>query len=143
VPRAGVIEYLEDYARHHDIALRLSMRVSRVDRDAAAWRLETDAGPLLARSVVIATGFNNAPRLPDWPGKRSFAGTLLHSSTYKNPEQFRGQHVVVVGTGNSGAEIAVDLAESPPSAWASSCGTSRPPSSIRSRAPCSDSRWVT
>jgi putative flavoprotein involved in K+ transport len=112
VPRLGVVEYLEDYASHHQIALRLSTPVERIDRDDDVWRLATPAfGPLLARAVVIATGFNNMPRVPDWPGKSSFAGWLIHSAAYRNAERFRGQHVLVVGTGNSGAEIAVDLAE--------------------------------
>jgi putative flavoprotein involved in K+ transport len=112
VPRLGVVEYLEDYARHHQIALRLSTPVERIDRDDGVWRLETPAfGPLLARVVVIATGFNHTPSVPDWPGKSSFAGWLVHSASYRNAERFRGQHVLVVGTGNSGAEIAVDLAE--------------------------------
>jgi putative flavoprotein involved in K+ transport len=130
VPRLGVVEYLEDYARHHQIALRLSTPVERIDRcsglrpppvagrarssgrDDDVWRLETPAfGPLLARVVVIATGFNHTPSVPDWPGKSSFTGWLVHSASYRNAERFRGQHVLVVGTGNSGAEIAVDLAE--------------------------------
>jgi putative flavoprotein involved in K+ transport len=112
VPRLGVVEYLEDYARHHQIALRLSTPVERIDRDDDVWRLETPAfGPLLARAVVIATGFNHTPSVPDWPGKTSFSGWLIHSASYRNAERFRGQDVLVVGTGNSGAEIAVDLAE--------------------------------
>jgi putative flavoprotein involved in K+ transport len=112
VPRLGVVEYLEDYARHHEIALRLSTPIERLDRDDDVWRLATPAaGPFLARAVVIATGFNHTPRVPDWPGKSSFAGWLIHSASYRNADRFRGQHVLVVGTGNSGAEIAVDLAE--------------------------------
>jgi cation diffusion facilitator CzcD-associated flavoprotein CzcO len=58
---------------------------------------------------VVATGQSNVPFLPEWPGE--FAGELLHSAAYRNPSAFRGRRVVVVGTGNSGAEIAVDLAD--------------------------------
>ena len=111
VPRAGVVEYLEEYVRHHQIALRLSTPVQRIDREDGAWNLVTASGPLVARAAVIAAGYNHTPYLPDWPGSGSFAGELLHSSKYKNAEPFRGRHVLVVGTGNSGAEIAVDLAE--------------------------------
>ena len=49
--------------------------------------------------------------LPDWPGSSDFPGTLIHSSEYRNPESFKGQDVLVVGAGNSAAEIAVDLAD--------------------------------
>ena len=111
VPRAGVVEYLEEYARHHQIALRLSTPVQRIEREDGAWKLVTPSGSLLARAAVVAAGFNHSPHLPEWPGSASFSGELLHSSKYKNAESFRGKHVVVVGTGNSGAEIAVDLAD--------------------------------
>ena len=51
------------------------------------------------------------PRLPEWPGRDSFAGELIHSAAYRNAEPFQGRDVLVVGSGNSGAEIAVDLAD--------------------------------
>jgi putative flavoprotein involved in K+ transport len=111
VPRAAVVEYLEDYARHHQIELRLSTPVDRIQREDGVWKLATPSGPLLARATVIAAGYNHTPHMPDWPGSGSFAGELLHSAQYKNAERFRGRHVLVVGTGNSGAEIAVDLIE--------------------------------
>jgi putative flavoprotein involved in K+ transport len=111
VPRAGVVEYLEEYARHHQIELRLSTPVERVDREDGAWKLATPSGPILARAIVIAAGYNHTPHLPQWPGSGTFAGELIHSAEYKNAERFRGKHVLVVGTGNSGAEIAVDLVE--------------------------------
>jgi len=60
---------------------------------------------------VIATGYNREPYLPNWPGQTSFPGTLLHSSQYRNGEPFKNQKVLVVGFGNSGGEIAIDLWE--------------------------------
>ena len=109
VPRAGLVEYLEEYARHHRIELRLETQVDRVERADGGWTLLTPSGPMVARATVIAAGYNHTPYLPPWPGRASFAGELLHSAQYKNAERFRGRHVLVVGTGNSGAEIAVDL----------------------------------
>src|SRR6202007_2064680 len=61
--------------------------------------------------VVVATGHNHTPDLPPWPGQDGFTGELLHASSYKNPEPYAGRDVLVVGTGNSGAESAVDLVE--------------------------------
>src|SRR5262249_39071515 len=109
VSRAGVVEYLEDYARHHQIELRLSTPVERVDREDGAWKLATPSGSLMTRTAVIAGGYNHTPRLPPWPGKDAFKGELLHSASYKNAEPFSGRHVLVVGIGTSRGEIAVDL----------------------------------
>jgi putative flavoprotein involved in K+ transport len=109
VPRAQVVEYLESYARHHQIQVKHGVTVERVEREGDAWRVKTSQGNLSARVVVVATGFNHTPGLPSWSGH--FAGELLHSSTYKTAAPYRGRDVLVVGTGNSGAEIAVDLVE--------------------------------
>lgn len=61
--------------------------------------------------TVVATGYNHTPLLPDWPGREGFTGELLHASRYRNGGPYAGKDVVVVGAGNSGAEIAVDLVE--------------------------------
>src|SRR5262249_4862986 len=74
------------------------------------WRLETSSGEVATRFVVMATGFDAEPRIPDWPGREAFAGILLHSSAYKNPEPFGGKDVLVVSARNSGSEIAHELA---------------------------------
>ena len=59
----------------------------------------------------MATGHNHTAVLPDWPGRDAFTGELVHASGYRNPEPFAGRDVLVVGAGNTGAEIAVDLVE--------------------------------
>ena len=71
----------------------------------------TNSETFRARRIVIATGFNRVPILPRWAGLDTFTGTVIHSSEYTNGERFRGSRVLVVGFGNSGAEIALDLAE--------------------------------
>jgi len=109
--RDQVVGYLEGYARKHGLDVRFGVRVDRIDPGAAAWQLATSAGQLTAREVVIATGFAHTPRLPDWPGRERFPGRLLHSASYRNPEEFRGGDVLVVGPGCSGMEIAYDLAQ--------------------------------
>jgi putative flavoprotein involved in K+ transport len=111
VPRDGVVEYLEEYARHHDIEVRLGTEVRRIDRDAGAWRLSVDGGDLVAPDVVVATGHNHTPFMPDWPGREGFEGELVHSKSYRNAEPYRDRDVLVVGTGNTGAEIALDLVQ--------------------------------
>jgi cation diffusion facilitator CzcD-associated flavoprotein CzcO len=113
VSRDGVIRYLEGYVRHHGLDVRTGVEVRRLDRDdeAGEWVLDTSAGELRAGSVVVATGYNHTPVMPDWPGRDSFEGELIHGQDYRNPEPYRGKDVLVVGSGNTGAEIAVDLVE--------------------------------
>ena len=74
---------------------------------AGRWRPPT--APATAAAVIVATGYSRTPYLPDWPGRATYPGPLLHSSDYREPSPYAGQHVLVVGAGNSAAEIAVDL----------------------------------
>jgi putative flavoprotein involved in K+ transport len=106
VARDDLIEYLHEYTAEHDIDVRCDTRVERIDPQ---WTLETGGGPIAAQHVVVATGYNGTPFVPDWPGRDGFTGELIHSTAYRNPAQFRGKDVLVVGAGNSGAEIAHDL----------------------------------
>lgn len=114
VARDNVVRYLEKYAEHHELEVITGVEVTRVDRaaDGTGWRLGASGGrELTGRAVVVATGFNHTPRLPDWPGRETFAGELLHASDYRSPAPYAGKDVLVVGVGNTGAEIAVDLVE--------------------------------
>ncbi|GGO82481.1 flavin-containing monooxygenase [Wenjunlia tyrosinilytica] len=116
VGRDDVIRYLEAYTAHHRLEVRTGTEVERVDRscgdDGVRWALRTTGGEeLRARAVVVATGHNHTPHLPPWPGRDSFTGRLLHASAYRCPAPFTGLDVLVVGVGNTGAEIAVDLAD--------------------------------
>ena len=63
----------------------------------------------VSENVIICTGYNRVPNIPHWPGQEKYKGTLLHSSGYKNAEPYKNKKVLVVGMGNSGAEIALDL----------------------------------
>jgi putative flavoprotein involved in K+ transport len=116
--RDAVIDYLERYRVEHDLEVRGHTGVERVtaaeaaDGDGVRWVIQTAAGERLpARSVVVATGHAHTPYVPDWPGRESYAGELRHARDYRNPAPFAGLDVLVVGVGNSGAEIATDLAE--------------------------------
>jgi putative flavoprotein involved in K+ transport len=111
VARDGLMEYLREYAEAEGLDVRTGTRVERIQRDGDAWRLDTPDGPWRAEDVIVATGYNGAPFVPDWPGRDGFTGELLHSSDYRNPRPFHDRDVLVVGVGNSGAEIATDVAE--------------------------------
>lgn len=110
--RDQVIAYLENYARAFDLRPQFVTAAIKCAKTADdAWEVRTNGGVRRARHLVIATGFSRVPYRPSWPGLGDFAGTVLHSSDYTNGQRFRGQRVLVVGFGNSGAEIALDLAE--------------------------------
>ncbi len=109
--RDQVIEHLERHAGEDGMELWLGTRVERVERDDGAWAVHTDAGELRAPQVIVATGLDRAPVIPEWPGRESFRGDLLHSAEYRNPGPFAGRSVLVVGPGCSGMEIAQELAE--------------------------------
>ncbi|NEA17923.1 flavin-containing monooxygenase [Streptomyces halstedii] len=114
VSRADMVRYLEKYAEHHDLEVVTGVEVSRIDRaaDGTGWRLSATGGRVLTgRAVVVATGFNHTPLIPEWPGRQGFTGTLLHAADYREPGPYAGQDVLVAGIGNTGAEIAVDLVE--------------------------------
>ncbi len=130
VPKDLYARYLADYVRQAGLDVRLDSRVERVQRSASGWRLTTAGGELKTRAVVIATGRHSIPQLPDWPGADDYAGRLLHSSDYATGAEFAGKQTLVVGIGNSGAEIAVDLVEQG-AASVSIAVRSRPPITSR------------
>ena len=108
--REQMIAYLESYAARFEIKPVFDTAVSRLCRDGAQWRADTAQGSIAAPIVVVATGIADAPYRPSWPGSESFAGAVIHSSEYRNPAPYEGKRVLVVGFGNSGGEIALDLA---------------------------------
>ncbi|HEX9168573.1 MAG TPA: NAD(P)/FAD-dependent oxidoreductase [Roseiarcus sp.] len=109
--RVQVVEYLENYAAKFDLKPVFNVAVGAIRRDRAAWRAEAGRHSWRAPNVVIATGWADFPHSPVWPGIETFAGPVQHSSVYRNPTPFAGKRVLVIGYGNSGAEIALDLAE--------------------------------
>lgn len=119
-------EYLADYAIAEGLDVRTRRRVGRIARDDGLWFVEADGETWRARAVVVATGKHNLPRRPRWEGIDRYAGRLLHSAEYGAGDEFRGLRTLVVGLGNSGAEIAADLAESGASFVAVSVRTSPP-----------------
>jgi putative flavoprotein involved in K+ transport len=109
VARDQFVQYLEQYTAHHGLEPRFGVEASRIDRDDGQWMVRTSAGTIPARIVVMASGYTRVPYLPRWPG--TFDGPMVHSAEYRNPRPYRGQDVLIIGAGNSGTEIAVDLAE--------------------------------
>jgi len=109
--RDEVLRYLAAYEERYRLPVVRPARVSAVGRDGDRMRVSSDAGEWSARAVVSATGTWSHPYIPDYPGREGFRGLQLHSAEYRCPEPFAGQRVLVVGGGNSGAQIVADLSQ--------------------------------
>lgn len=108
--RAHVVDYLERYAARFELQPRFGTDVTRIRREDGRWRIE--AGEVFcAPVVVVATGIAGSPYRPSWTGDETFLGEIRHSSHYRNPQPYLQRRVLVVGFGNSGGEIALDLAD--------------------------------
>ncbi|MEV0934996.1 ArsO family NAD(P)H-dependent flavin-containing monooxygenase [Streptomyces phaeochromogenes] len=118
-----VVTYLRDYEKRYELPVERPVRVRGVHREAQLLRVETDAGTWRARAVISATGTWWRPFLPAVPGRGDFGGEQLHTVEYCTPRGFAGRRVIVVGGGNSGAQIAADLAYDTELTWV----TQRPP----------------
>jgi hypothetical protein len=106
-----VVDYLEAYTAAMRLNPYLGVSVENVHSESRRWITDTSAGKISSRAVVVATGYNGEPVIPCWPGLKEFPGSMLHSSAYQNGTSFVDQDVLVVGFGNSGGEIALDLME--------------------------------
>jgi cation diffusion facilitator CzcD-associated flavoprotein CzcO len=109
--RSQFVEYLDLYTARFDLKPVFNATVKSVRREGDQWRIDVGADSHVAPVVIVATGWADFPYSPTWPGMESFGGEVLHSSAYRNPKRHAGKRVLVVGFGNSGGEIALDLAE--------------------------------
>ncbi len=123
----GSCDYLRAYAAHHELEIRTGAELTGLERSEDGWLATASTGELRAERVVVATGYNNVPVIPHWPGE--LRREIVHSARYRNGERYRGQRVLVVGSGNSGAEIAVDIADHGAAAVALAVRT--PPAIVR------------
>ncbi len=110
VPRRDFWDYLRRYVVAFDLPVETGAAVTRLARSDGVWSLSTSRGAVSADSVVVATGIVANPRRPRFPGEERFTGRIAHSVTYRRPDSYRGRRVLVVGVGNSGAEIASEIA---------------------------------
>jgi cation diffusion facilitator CzcD-associated flavoprotein CzcO len=106
-----MVAYLEGYAERNQLDIRFGTQVQRVDRADGRWAVETPSGEHRSQHVVVATGYEHTPSIPEWPGRDGFQGRLMHAAEYRNADPFRGVEALVVGPGCSGMEIAFDLIE--------------------------------
>jgi len=121
--RDHVIDYLTRYEQRYQLPIARPVWVHSVERDADGLVVRSAERSWSARAVVSATGTSRSPFVPTYPGREAYRGTQLHSATYDRPEPFAGQRVVVVGGGNSGAQILAEVSTVADTIWV----TERPP----------------
>ena len=117
-PRSHVVEYLTAYEERYDLAVRHGVQVAsvaHVDHGAATsgFSVNSTAGTFHAAVVVSATGTWSRPFWPVYPGARRFEGQQLHAADYRTPADFSGRRVVIVGAGNSAAQILAEISADP------------------------------
>lgn len=112
--RDEVVSLLETFPARGGFTVQTSIEIEKIryDRERDVWLIMSNNGRQFeSRAVVIAAGANRIPVIPEWKGKNTFTGTIIHSSHFKNARDYAGKHVLVVGSGNSAAEIASRLTE--------------------------------
>lgn len=123
--------YLREYAQVLGLDVLLGERVDAVreipeNTDAMRWEVSTSAGTRHAKAVVIATGHYAEPHYPTFEGMANFSGRMIHSAQYTTGAAYKGQKALVIGLGNSGAEIAAELAKQGASSVSVSVRTTPP-----------------
>jgi cation diffusion facilitator CzcD-associated flavoprotein CzcO len=113
-PGGEIQRYLEDVAAREELGERLRLQTPMLgaawDADAAVWRIDTGAEPVVADALVLACGRLTEPDVPDIPGLESFAGPLFHSARWDHATDLAGARVAVVGTGASAVQLVPELA---------------------------------
>lgn len=113
IPRQMLVDYYDEYQREMEIQPHFGQEVVAIRRaEGGGWTAATAQGRLYtAERVILCTGFNRLMHMPIWPGQDEYRGSIEHSRSYKNGQPYVNQTVLVVGMGNTGAEIALDLVE--------------------------------
>lgn len=115
--RDEVLAYMSAYEARYSLPVERPVEIRAVRHGLDGYEVETDRGKRTARAVVAASGTWRAPFIPIYPGVSAFEGRQLHSAQYRDPAPFAGQRVLVVGGGNSGAQIFAEVSEVAQTVW--------------------------
>lgn len=115
--RDQVIEYLTRYEAHYELAIERPVWIERVTRDTQGFALHAADRTWRSRAVVCATGTWRHPWVPSYPGQADFRGQQMHSAQYREPHALAGKRVLIVGGGNSGAQILAEVSAVASTTW--------------------------
>jgi putative flavoprotein involved in K+ transport len=137
--REEIVSYFEDYVKRFRLPVGYGIRVNSVEQDQTGngFVVRTSTGSFAADNVVIATGLHQFPRIP--PFSRHFPASIrqMHSDHYRNPQSLPVGSVLVVGSAQSGAQIAEELNQAGRTVYLSTCGAGRTPRRYRGK----DANW--
>lgn len=113
VQKDQLVDYFEQYKEHFNIEPQYETAATAIRKENGEWIVETSSDQTFhTPNLIVATGVNHAPNRPVFKNEEQFTGQIIHSKVYKNGAPFVGKNVLVVGMGNTGAEVALDLVES-------------------------------
>ncbi|HWX49976.1 MAG TPA: NAD(P)-binding domain-containing protein [Roseomonas sp.] len=115
--RDHVVDYLTQYEQRYNLPIQRPVRVKGILRSAEGLAVRTDRGTWIAQAVISATGGASQPFIPPYSCRALFRGRQIHSSAYRSPDEFAGQRVLVVGGGNSGAQILAEVSKVAETTW--------------------------
>lgn len=115
--REDILDYLADYERHYALSIERPVWIRSLQADGDRMRVDSDSMQWSARAVISATGTWRHPEIPAVPDIGLYQGRQLHSSRYVEPEDFAGQRVLIVGGGNSGAQILAEVSRIANTTW--------------------------
>lgn len=115
--RQQVINYILDYEKHYGFQIERPVLVESVLRDENHLIVKTNKGDFKAKAVISATGTWSNPFIPSYHGQDLFEGNQTHSANYHSPETYRGKKVLVIGGGNSGAQILAEVSQVAKTTW--------------------------
>lgn len=117
--RDEAVAYLCAYEQRYGFPIRRKVRVIKVELQDGVFQIHTaDGDQLNAKAVISATGTWQKPLIPEIPGRKSFQGIQIHSVEYQNAEIFRGKKVLIVGEGNTGAQLLAEVSKVATTFWA-------------------------
>lgn len=112
-----VIDYLCQYEKRYKIPMERPVKVIEVIKDNDTFTIRTNKGVYQSSALISATGTWNRPFIPHITGEELFKGRQIHSADYKSPDQFKNQKVLIVGEGNSGAQILAEVSKVAKTSW--------------------------
>lgn len=118
--REDTLDYLRKYEEKYQLAVQRPTHVEKVEKVKSLFQLKTNQGVFQTKVVVSATGSFTKPFIPQIQGMDDFEGEILHSAAYRSAEPFKNQQVIIVGEGNSGAQILAEVSQLAQTSWLTS-----------------------
>jgi cation diffusion facilitator CzcD-associated flavoprotein CzcO len=112
-----VTSYVCQYEKRYKIPVHRTVRVTAVTKDRNQFTINTNKGAFHSKAVISATGTWGRPFIPDVPGKNLYSGQQIHSAFYKNADELKNKKVLIVGEGNSGAQVLAEISKVSETVW--------------------------